>query len=238
MTHPSTLTLHRMRYGELSADEVRDIEAHAAGCEACSARLQSQLNSRAAFELAPVPDAIRAANKPARAPWRLAGWLVPALAAAMALIVVNPFDATELPTDTIDTIDTIDVDEETRPKGTGKALQVWLDADEPERLSEGAAVAPGDRVQLKYRARPGWVTFAGVDGRGVVEVYKAVRSDGSGEWRPAPFSLTLDDAPGEQQFLAVFTSERPDRAAVADALKSGKTVNGLKIERVTVVKPR
>ena len=235
MTHPSTLTLHRMRYGELSADEVRDIEAHLTGCEACSARLQSQLSNRAAFELAPVPDAIRVASKPARSPWRLAGWLVPALAAAMALVVISPFSGTELPGDETTLVET----ERTKGSNQGaRSLQIWLDAGEPTRLAEGASVSPGDRVQLKYRARPGWVTFAGVDGRGVVEVYKAVNTDGSGEWRPAPFSLTLDDAPGEQQFLAVFTSERPDRQAVADALKSGKTVPGLKIERVTVVKPR
>ena len=78
MRHPSTLTLHRLRYGELDEPESAALRAHLKDCEACAARLRAQENHRAAFELAPVPPAIRAATAAApRRSWRWLAWLAP-----------------------------------------------------------------------------------------------------------------------------------------------------------------
>ena len=54
--HISSLKLHRMRYGELSSEEVGAVRSHVDGCEQCTTRLQNQEHHRAAFEVEPVPE--------------------------------------------------------------------------------------------------------------------------------------------------------------------------------------
>ena len=83
---------------------------------------------------------------------------------------------------------------------------------EGERLSEGA------KVQLKFN--PGshrFVTLAGKDGGGTVEVYGTLPAKGPGI-QAAPFALTLDDSKGEQVFYAILTDIRPDTHVVQQAL--------------------
>ena len=93
MSHLSTLTLHRIRYGELEGEPLTDARAHLDTCARCSARLQAQEAHRSAFVLQPVPAAIRAAAPPPEAsPGWLSetfakirmGWLAAPLLAAIA----------------------------------------------------------------------------------------------------------------------------------------------------------
>ncbi len=239
MSHLSTLTLHQLRYGELSPEEHRPVKAHLADCERCRARLQAQENNRAAFELAPVPEAIRAAAKPRRRGWRWAGLLVPALAAAAVALLAPTAGLDQLGSDA-----SLEAGERTKGLERSARLQVWLEErGEGRLLVPGATVSAGDRVQLKYRAARGWVTLAGVDGRGEVEVYRALEVPaGADGWQTAPFSLTLDDAPGHQDFYAVFTERRPDPQQIADWLAQNPATteanSELKIERVSLVKAR
>ena len=211
--HPNTLTLHRLRYGELSGDEELALRAHLDGCPDCADRLRSQENHRAAFALQPVPPAIAALGaKPEKRPWWRLAWVPALLVAAAALFVV------QVPTTTEG-----ELTEEIRTKGAGVGLEAWLDTEPAARaLSDGDEVEPGDTIQLRFRDREGgWVSFAGMDGRGDVEVYGSLPAEASPEWRNAPFALTLDDSPGPQRFYAVFTFDRPSDHAVERALLGG-----------------
>ncbi|MFT5681467.1 MAG: hypothetical protein ACI8RZ_002373, partial [Myxococcota bacterium] len=137
MGHISTLTLHKLRYGELSPDEHAELKTHLSDCETCSGRLSAQENHRAAFELMPVPEAILEASAPSLWKRLTQGWLIaPLLVAAMALFVVSPglFD-------------------EIRTKGSSDIKILVEDYGE---LEVGEAIRPGDRIQL--RIPPGeWV---------------------------------------------------------------------------------
>ena len=82
MSHLSTLKLHALRYGELSGEEEAEARAHLDTCEKCASRLSAQENHRAAFELRPVPEAIR--NPPAEVIRPRFGRWIPMVALAAA----------------------------------------------------------------------------------------------------------------------------------------------------------
>jgi hypothetical protein len=83
----------------------------------------------------------------------------------------------------------------------------------------GETLGSGERIQLRFDARgQAFVTLAGRDSNGLVEVYGTVAAGQSG-LRAAPFALTLDGSAGEQVFFAVYTDERPSPEAVMTALR-------------------
>lgn len=199
--HISTLDLHRYRYGEL-ADEATDrVRTHLDACERCARRLGVQQTEREAFVLEAVPPAIlepalgaRPANQPAGFRWLIAGLAV-AAAAAVAL--------TQLPT-ADPTAPTI---ENTRPKGQLPLMEVWIEsASGPRIVRPGESLEAGDIVQPMVRGDgSAFVTLAGRDGTGAVELWGVVQPEATG-LTPADFALTLDDAPGPQTFYAIGAS--------------------------------
>lgn len=239
--HPSTLRLHRMRLGELPAAEASAIHAHLAGCAQCAARHQFQRSVEAEVAARPVPEAILAigAAGPSR-PWdRLVAWwagigaarfLVPALAvAALAVALVDRPEAGG--TGALSVVSGAET-EGLRSKGIGEGtLQAWvLTGNTARPLYTGEALSAGARVQLKVDAgKRRFVTYAGRDGSGSVEVYATVPATGPG-LKPAPFALTLDDAEGEQQFFAILSDERPQ----ADALVRSLGVDPVRITNADV----
>jgi anti-sigma factor RsiW len=146
-THLSTLVLHRLRYGELSAEESSEVRAHLKTCERCSAMLRTQENHRAAFELRPVPEAIRELSQtpvPANAPWRWSRWLAASLAMAaavlLAVVVVPDLGGVDPGTEVV------------RVKGRSGNLEVWLDTHTgPRPLGEDEILRAGDRIQVRFR---------------------------------------------------------------------------------------
>ena len=64
MDHVSTLTLHQLRYGELSLDREREVRGHLDDCARCAGLLAQQEAQRHEFELLPVPESIRRASRP------------------------------------------------------------------------------------------------------------------------------------------------------------------------------
>lgn len=209
MTHLSTLTLHRFRLGELDADAERGARTHLVDCPVCASRLGHQDRTRAAFASEPVPAALL--PRPGLT-GRLRGWwaalvVVPALAAA--LLYLGPLAERG----------------DTRLKGESAALVAWIEVGDSARpVYTDERLAPGTRVQLRYD--PGahrYVTFAGRDVTGDVEVYGTIIARGPG-LTAAPFALTLDDLPGEQVFYTVLTDHRPDPESVATALRSPRPV--------------
>ena len=111
--------------------------------------------------------------------------------------------------------------EETRTKGATPILEAWVQAGDSARpVYVGERVHAGTRVQLKYNAgHHRFVTLAGRDGTGTVEVYGTVPASGPG-LAPAPFALTLDDSAGEQAFFAILTDTKPAPDDVVHALAS------------------
>lgn len=243
MSHLSTLTLNRYRYGELDDSELAVFRTHIEGCEDCNTRLQAQENHRAAFELSPVPDFIKAlAPQPTvRVAWwsRWQVWLAPALGAAALLLVALPSGPGTSP----DGPEGVDrpLAEETRTKGAKEVLEAWLETERgPRPLVDGAEVGPGARIQLRYRQKVGaWVTFAGADTSGEVEVYGTFPATaGETGWQTAPFALTLDDATGIQRFYAVFTSDPPTPESVESSLQEEGQVPGADTESIQLNKVR
>ena len=110
----------------------------------------------------------------------------------------------------------------------------------PRALGDGEVVQAGDRIQLRFQRPPGdWVTFAGEDVTGEIEVYGTWRVDHEiVGWQDAPFGLTLDDTPGEQIFYAVFTNERPLSQEVSAELMGDELLEDAVIEFVELQKLR
>jgi hypothetical protein len=117
-------------------------------------------------------------------------------------------------------------------------LQAWVATPYGARpLEPGEALGAGDRVQLRYRWEPdAWVTIAGVDGAGLVEVYGTARARGRGRWEPAPFSLVLDDAPNFQDLVVVFTDAPPHHPDVIAALRDHADLDRAATARMTIPK--
>jgi hypothetical protein len=242
VSHLSTLTLNRYRYGELDEGEVAVMRTHLDGCDHCSARLQGQENNRAAFELTPVPDFIKSLAPPApKAAWwsRWQVWLAPALGATALVLIALPSGPSTAP-DGLKDPERLPV-ETTQTKGAKDVLEAWLETDRgPRPLANGAEVGPGSRIQLRYRQTTSkWVTFAGADGSGEVEVYGTFPAEvGEQGWQAAPFALTLDDAAGIQKFYAVFTSTPPTPESVEMSLAAEGSVPGGETESIQLHKAR
>lgn len=210
MKRISTLTLHRYRLGELSPEEAAHVRAALAASPADAARLRAQEATRAEFALRPVPAALRNLEK--RPFW--ANWRMPilAMAASAALILVLPAAPPE----------------HTRIKGHESRVDVLVEGR--GLLDAGELLHAGDRVQLRLPAGPfveAWVS----DGETVLGRFDAYAD------RPAlaPFSLTLDDAPGEDQVVLLLARERLN---VGTAQKMLNGEGGPGVERVTVRLPK
>jgi hypothetical protein len=221
MTHPSTLRLHQLRLGELAPAEEGILRGHVADCAVCTSRLGHQEATRAAFQRMPVPPALA----PRVSLWERLGalrWMlgaIPVLAALFLVLRVHP------PRDGL------------REKGSVPALEAWVLTNGSARPAyTDEAFRAGTRVQLKYDARGRrYVTFAGRDGLGVVEVYGTVLGDDDG-LQDAPFALTLDDSPGDQQFFAVLSDMRPAAGEVEAFLAGTRRMPGAVVASIVLRK--
>lgn len=224
-THPSTLQLHRLRYGELDPAEAHRIRAHVSECTACTERLHLQEAQRTEFVLEPVPQAIRQLSSRPSRPWWL--WIAPSLVAvaAAALVVVWSPESPETEGTGI------------RTKGSLAALEVVAEREGGTvLLAPGSVVVPGDRLQMKFD--PGdhaYAAFAGRDGTGVVQVYRVLKVDPGG-LRPAPFALELDDTPGDQDLFVVFSDQSPDPVWIVDVLDNGASPEGAVVASIRLRK--
>lgn len=208
--HISTLRLHQLRLGELSPELTGDLREHLALCGVCSHRLDAQVDARLVIARQPVPAVLL----PARSWWeRLRAPLaaLAVLSTAVAMVSILPAspgsNPEQAPTE--------------RVKGFVPELEAWVESGTSARpLYTGERVGGGTRVQLRYN--PGkhrFVTLAGRDAAGTVELYGTLPAAGPG-LHSAPFSLTLDDSRGEQEFFAILTDIRPDPDVVLDVLKA------------------
>lgn len=204
MSHISTLRLHQFRLGELPDEQDAEFRAHLAECALCAGRLGSQHATQLAFARMPMPEAL--VPKPSL--WERIGamrWLFVALPALAAIVLTVRMAPSPAP--------------ETQMKGLSTSLEAWVQTGQTARpLYNGEKVHAGTRVQLKYDARGHrFVTLAGRDSGGNVDVYGTLDGAGSG-LHTAPFALTLDDSKGEQAFYAILSDTRPSSNEVVDIL--------------------
>jgi hypothetical protein len=230
MSHLSTLTLHRLRYGELGGTERDGARAHLRSCARCAERLGVQEAERATFVLQAVPEPLRNRGEPQDGfVRRLLRELVPfAVAAVAAAVVTVAVPVLRASPDGAEA-DTV------RLRGTMPEIEAWVDLGSgPRPLRDGESLGSGDRVQLRYDSHGApSVALAGRDASGVVEVYTLTAPSAVG-LTTAPFALELDDAPGQQE-LFVITSEDPlDERTVEAALEG--PVPGVTVSRVAFPK--
>lgn len=215
MTHLSTLDLHQLRYGELPRPRDTAARAHLDACDRCRARYQAQVAARAAFELQPVPPALRT---PAPRPG-LARWLGLPAFAALAVATLLAVGARPDPSGG-------PIAEITRAKGE----PVVVVAQGRGALTRDARVLAGDRLQVEIS--PGPWGEAWVADRAEILGRFPVRADGP---TLSPFSLTLDAAPGAEHLVVVLAPAGTPEAQVTRAL-AGDPQPGLKKIEYTFVK--
>jgi len=230
MSHLSTLTLHRLRYGELEGTERDGAQAHLRACARCSERLGVQEAERASFVVQPVPERLRNRGEPQdgflrRLSRELVPFAVAAFAAAAVTIAVPVLRGSS---------DAVDADT-VRVRGAMPAIEAWVDLGTgPRPLRDGESLGSGDRVQLRYDSQGAvFVALAGRDASGVVEIYTLTAPSGDG-LTTAPFALELDDAPGTQE-LFVVTSDAPLDEPTVEAALTGGTA-GVTVSRVAFPK--
>jgi hypothetical protein len=182
------------------------------GCPACGAQLAQLTAGRDAFLRARPADRFlrqlerRAEAAPAPSPWRR---LLPVLAAVVPVLLLLVLVPRVLkPEDTV------------RLKG-GEFRVVAARGEAPPELrvlGPDSEVRPGDALRFAYEApEAGHLLVLELDGRGVASVFHPFNGTASAPL-PAhqrdflPGSVVLDDAPGPEWLLAVF-SPRPLEAA-------------------------
>lgn len=245
--HLSTLRLHQLRLGELTGSAEADARAHVHACPTCADRLRHQESARAAFVLTPVPEALVAPAPTSpfdrlRAWWDGLGerraWGLAAVPVALAaMLSVQGIGPTPTGTNDVGSEGT-GADEGIRLKGDAQGLQAWVQSGTSARpLYSNEPLRAGSRLQLRYNpGRHRFVTLAGRDGSGRVEVYGTVPATGPGP-QTAPFSLTLDDTLGDQHFYAILTDQRPAADTLARSLAAEPvSVPGAEVESLVVPK--
>jgi hypothetical protein len=220
MNHLSTLTMHQVRLGEIEGEARAEAEAHLRECVECSDIVQRQADEDAALGANPLPEWLLSLEAPSPMPKDahrptppeppvapanrpFPRWIVALVTAAAATLALGVgFEMA--PQTGITPVQT----EGARPKGGLPEMELWVKSNAgPRPIRKDEAVRAGDTVQVFYDTNgASHAALAGRDGTGKIEVYGVLpKHDTLG---PAPFSLTLDDAPGPQEFFVV-TGARP-----------------------------
>lgn len=228
---PTDWTLQCYAVDELFGEERESVAIHVASCRRCRgevatldtfredfvkqrpfASAEAEVAERVMF----LPDEPEIeVHRPTRSWLRIvmAASLAGAAALATALVFVPPWvDETPAPRD--------------GPRGTTALRAALLRDGEAQRIEGSMAVHPGDEIQLRVDTDAyDYVMVLGMDGTGAVSVYQPPGGGPSVELDPgagrtlAP-ALMLDDAPGPEVYVALFTDE-PVASQDAEALVRG-----------------
>ncbi len=235
------LVIEKLALGELTPAEARAVEERlAAEGEGAAERRLAALRDDDAAILAAHPPARAAAVierrlADARARRRPRLWLAAPLVAAAALLLwvrlgddgAGPIDPTRASAGADADADAI------RLKGQEPHLVLHRrGAGAPERLAEGAAVAPGDVLQVSYVAagrRRGVVLS--IDGRGVVTLHHPDREGAAADLVqegavPLDHAYELDDAPDFERFVFVTAAAPGAHLDVGEVLAAARAVAG------------
>jgi anti-sigma factor RsiW len=212
----SDLRLDELHAGELPAGDAAAATAHVAGCEHCRDRECALVADRARF---------RAAVPPLRRgrPWVAIAASALAAAAAVAIVVRTPADATRL-------------------KGGPRLAFVVARAASSTMVvgGPGERVRPGDTVSyLVTAAQPSYVAVLSRDPAGRIAPY--FPPGDRAQWVPAgrdvqlPIATRLDDSLGRERLAAVFC-DHPVALAELTAAVDGAPPEGCTVDRIDLEK--
>ncbi|MCB9759255.1 MAG: hypothetical protein H6739_05405 [Alphaproteobacteria bacterium] len=213
-SRPSRLAMARAYTGEAEPPAGDAYGAWAAEVDAAKARLEPFDFEVLRAAAARVDDAPAARPAPTKAPWWRSLWLVPVLAAAVVVMVmVLPGEDTRT----------------TRAKGDVDLDFLVMRGGAVEPGEEGEVLRAGDRIQFTYRADGlDSLVLLSVDGEGTLSVFYPAQGDIPvsiipGDRHVLQGSIVLDDAPGPELFVGVFSPSSVDeaRALVEDAWAKG-----------------
>ena len=223
--HPSDLTWSRHLGGSLGVLERWHLRRHLRGCESCRKQQQELLAERAAFDAAPERAADLAwltsglprvaAARPARRPLDWAVGLATATAAATVVFMVARPVATD----------------DLTPKGPSSFALYLKRGDSVVPFQKHCQ--PGDRVRGKIQSEKPFVLIVEVDASRKPHVLhpfngKISAANQRGPWE-TPGSWIIDATPGEERFIAVFSDQPQDIAAIGPSLASGSDVPGAEV---------
>ena len=213
----SDLRLDELFAGELPAGDAAVVSEHVAGCERCRDRERALASDRTRFRAAVPPLRRR------RRPWVAIAGSALAAAAAVAIVVRTPADATRL-------------------KGGARLAFVVARAASRTMIvgGPGERVRPGDTLSyLVTAAQPSFVAVLSRDPAGRVAPYFP-RGDRA-QWVPAgrdvqlPIATRLDDSLGSERLAAVFC-DRPVALAELTSAVDGAPPEGCTVDRVDLEK--
>lgn len=233
---PNALDLERYLLGELSDERAAALQALEAADPAFREQVRLMRADDEAARLQHPPKRVaaeieaRAGVTPGtRAKGSWLSWAAPLAATAVVMYIA-------LPQDRPDVADRagVTIDDGVRPKASAEALeptlQIYRDrGGAPEPLADGAAVAPGDVIQVAYKAGDqAHGVIVSVDGAGSVTLHWPPQAsgttalDGGGE-HTLERAWALDDAPGFERFWFVTGPLPLDVSAV---LKAAEQIAG------------
>ncbi|MCB9778234.1 MAG: hypothetical protein H6742_06705 [Alphaproteobacteria bacterium] len=253
--HPSTLTLHQLRYEELEPDEEQAVRAHLDACGLCRDRLHEQQDFRAAFLkhapplVLPDDDAVDAAVDDVLDE-ALDDVLPPSVAPAAATLLDAGIDepANRPPTGgswlrwapiplLLAAMALVAVRfVPTTPTGTvdpdGVEITRLKGAQDVQVLVEGQgvldvgeALRPGDRIQIRVPAGAGAEAWVG-DGEELIG-----RFDLSADSPTlSPFALSVDGAGGDEELVLIIPDAPLSRGRAVDAMQ-GDRMPGVTVRR-------
>jgi hypothetical protein len=200
-----------MSAGESPTETIR---THVEGCAACRGQLEALTSGRDAFLRArPTEMFLRQVDRRAAAAPRRR-WLLTALAACVPLLLV------------VVIVPRLVGDDGVRMKGEGFRVVASRAGGAPELLASDAEVRPGDALRFAYESpEAGHLLVLELDGRGSASVFYPYGADRSaplaaGQREFLPGSVVLDDAPGPEWLLAVFSSRPLEAAPLLDMLRA------------------
>lgn len=203
--HVSPLSLEHMRMGSLPPAAQAELELHLEQCPRCQALQQELHGYHADFGAVREPAWVQIQNDLEQArrrrPFRWALWglgaAVPALAAAMLLLMVQP-----APMD----------DSGVRTKGDPIVEIVIRRGHAVMPAASGSTVKPGDQVGFLTTAA-GWehVMILGRDSTGTITTYLAPEGRSAATSSQArtrlPLAIELDATPGAEELLVLFSRQ-------------------------------
>jgi hypothetical protein len=217
----SDLAFDRRLAGESSLAELREMEAHMAGCARCSARWRELAEEQARFASAPLPS-WSSRGRFGRSHALATG--VAIVLAAMVLFRVSGQSA------------------DTRSKG-GARLSFYVKHDGSVRLgASDERVASSDSLRFAYASpRPAYLAIVSVDGAGAANVYfsasgRAAKIE-AGQEVALPSSVLLDETLGEEKVFGFFCAEpvevEPIRSALASQPERAPVLAGCVVDVLT-----
>jgi len=226
---PAPFVLEAFSAGEPQGDSVT---THLEGCAACAGYIAALTDGREAFlALRPAPQFLRklearTEKKPVRSPWLFG--LTALLTAGLAVAVVPSLLTSDpLPDDGITL------------KGRNAALQVVFlrpGSDTAQLVEPDARLKAGDALRFAFAApKDGHLLILDLDGTGKASVFvpyggSTSRPVPAGDRELMPGSVVLDDAPGPEWIVSVFSPKPLEAAPLLAALEAQSGADNVKLQ--------